>query len=129
MSAKNWFEKLHAEFQDDPEYQAEELRIDLIEQMLKMMEEKNMSQTQLAKKLGFSNAYITKLLNGSENLTLLKLTQIASVLHSTIDVTFVPRSPSMGRLFQQKKVDAEPREFTHSIQLGANDVVVFPIAA
>ena len=129
MSAKNWFEKLHAEFQDDPEYQAEELRIDLIEQMLKMMEEKNMSQTQLAKKLGFSNAYITKLLNGSENLTLLKLTQIASVLHSTIDVTFVTQSLTMAKLFQQKKVDAEPREFTHSIQLGANDVMVFPIAA
>ena len=88
-----------------------------------------MSQTQLAKKLGFSNAYITKLLNGSENLTLLKLAQIASVLHSTIDVTFVPQSLTMTKLFQQKNVDAAPREFTHSIQLGANDVMVFPIAA
>lgn len=129
MKSQNWLENLLTEFQHDPEYHLEKLRLEIMEQVLELMERMNITRAELARKLGCSNAYITKLLNGSENLTLLKLTQIASVLHSTIDVTFVPQSLTMTKLFQKKNVDAAPREFTHSIQLGANDVVVFPIAA
>lgn len=129
MKTQNWLENLLTEFQHDPEYHLEKLRLEIMEQMLALMESAGITRAEMARKLGCSNAYITKLLNGSENLTLLKLAQIATVLHSTIDVTFVPQSLTVTKVFQMKKVEAKPREFTHTIHIGAKHGVDFPVAA
>ncbi len=129
MSQKTWFEKRLEEIENSPTFQAEDLRIDIIEQMLTLMEGAGITRADLARKLGCSNAYITKLLNGSENLTLLKLTQIASAIHSTVDISFVPRSVTLTKVFRQKRMPATLPEFNRIIKTGAVHAVDFPLAA
>ena len=66
------------------------------ERICELMEQKNISRADLARKLGKSRAYITRLLNGQPNLTLKTLTQIAVALGEGIDV-FIPSSVAEER--------------------------------
>ncbi len=107
MDLKKQFESLVEQFKDDIEYISEGIIIDVTEQIHKQMKEKNITRSQLAQKLGCSNAYITKLLNGGENLTLKKIVQIAHALECSIDFVLLPKQYEMKRhiTFNTKKLD------------------------
>ncbi|MCK6542455.1 helix-turn-helix transcriptional regulator [bacterium] len=65
--------------ESDPEYIATSIMIKLTEELSNQLVKKKWSRSVLARKLGCSVAYITKLLRGEENLTIKKIAQIASV--------------------------------------------------
>jgi transcriptional regulator with XRE-family HTH domain len=85
MDYKDKFKKLTDELESDPEYQFEGLQFALIEKILEVMEKKQISNSQLAQKLNCSNAYITKLFKGKQNLTLRKIFEIVTALDCSFD--------------------------------------------
>ena len=48
-------------------------------------------RSELADRLGTSRAYVTKLLDGQENMTLKTLVRVANALEMKVDTRFIPR--------------------------------------
>ncbi len=93
MIVMNYKEKLASrlhQHEKDPDYHFEGLQFDVMEQMLEIMEQKNVSNSQMAKKLKCSSAYITKLLKGDQNLTIRKLFDIGWALGQKLEVKYKP---------------------------------------
>jgi predicted XRE-type DNA-binding protein len=76
----------------DPEFIAEGLSIKIVEEMLKLLEDKGLSQSWLAEKMGVSRAHISKILNAAPNMTLLTIAKIAVALETTPDVSLNAKS-------------------------------------
>lgn len=73
---KGFLDKYIEGWKDDPEYQAEYLILEIIDNICERMKEKNVSKEELARRLGKSKAYVTRLLDGNVNITLLKLVKV-----------------------------------------------------
>lgn len=56
------------------------------EDIWRLMEEQNVSRAELARRLGTSRAYVTKLLGGNANFTLETMTKVAMAFGCTIHV-------------------------------------------
>ena len=76
---------------DTPEYELEWLLLDVHEAMWAAMQARGVSRSELAERLGTSRAYITKLLEGQENMTLKTLVRVANALEMKVVAKFVPR--------------------------------------
>jgi transcriptional regulator with XRE-family HTH domain len=89
------FKKLQDKYQNDLESITEGVLLNINEQIVRLLERNRVTRSELAEKLGVSNAYITKLLNGNENLTIKQLVRLAVALGCTIDVTVLPKRHSL----------------------------------
>jgi len=92
MTAVN--DRLRARFDgwdDDPESELYGVLLDVTEGIVKRMIEQGVRRTDLAERLGTSRAYVTKLLDGQENMTLKTLVRVANALEMKVDAKFVPR--------------------------------------
>jgi plasmid maintenance system antidote protein VapI len=105
------FQKLLDKYEDDPRYIAEGLLIEINEQVVHLMERKGINRTQLAALLDVSSAYVTKLLNGNENLTIKQLVRLSAALDSSVDVAIVPRQ------FKVKRLSGHPQEVRQATSL------------
>ena len=74
------FEKYVQEYQNDPEFIADGLAVDIIEQLLALLKKKGLTQSWLAEQMDVSKAHISKLLSAPPNMTLITLAKIASAL-------------------------------------------------
>ena len=92
------FKKLLDKYQDDPRFVAEGLLIDIDEQIVRLMQEKGITRTRFAGLLGVSRAYVTKLLNGNENLTIKQLVRVCAALDCGIEIAIIPRQFKANRL-------------------------------
>jgi plasmid maintenance system antidote protein VapI len=79
-------EKYIHEYANDPEFIAEGLAIKVTDEMLECLEQKGLSQSWLAEKMGVSRALISRILNAPPNMTLLTIAKIAVALGTTPDV-------------------------------------------
>jgi DNA-binding phage protein len=59
---------------------------DFIEDVWRLMEEQKVSRAELARRLGTSRAYVTKLLGGNANFTLQTMAKVAMALGSQVHV-------------------------------------------
>ncbi len=75
----------------DPDYELYGVLLDVTEGIVKRMIEQGVRRTDLAERLGTSRAYVTKLLDGQENMTLKTLVRVANALEMKVDAKFVPR--------------------------------------
>jgi transcriptional regulator with XRE-family HTH domain len=91
MTGPGCLEQKLIEWDLDPEYIVEGVLIAATERICELMERHGISRSELARRLGKSRAYVTRLLNGQPNMTLKTLTQIAVALGEGIDV-FIPSS-------------------------------------
>ena len=92
MTAAN--DRLLARFdqwEHDPESELYGVLLDVTEGIVKRMVEQGVRRTDLAERLGTSRAYVTKLLDGQENMTLKTLVRVANALEMKVDAKFVPR--------------------------------------
>ena len=80
----SWWEDLNGELKKSPEFLAESLAFNLSLEMKKRMKEAGLSQTALARRLGVSKAYVSQVLAGKTNFTILSLTKIAKALGSDL---------------------------------------------
>lgn len=105
MVTDNWFEDLLAERSEDPDFQTEELLLDITEQIHARLNQLQLRPVDLAQQLGISRAAVSQLLNGRPNMTIRKLVGIANALDQRVHVTLRPRTSE--RLLS--------REFTHRV--------------
>lgn len=59
---------------------------DYVLDICRLMEEKKVSKAELARRLGTSRAYVTKLLGGNANFTLATMTKVAMALDAVVRV-------------------------------------------
>ena len=74
------------EARSSPDYWIAGPITELIEDIWRLMEEQKVSRAELARRLGTSRAYVTKLLGGNANFTLLTMVKVAMALGATIHV-------------------------------------------
>jgi transcriptional regulator with XRE-family HTH domain len=79
MSAKS-FRKWFEEAERDPEYWTQLAILEVTEEIFATMERQGVSRAELARRLGTSAAYITKILRGSANFTIESLARITRAL-------------------------------------------------
>lgn len=96
MENKSWFKDMIEESRDTMEFRLEALEIKVTERILEIMEEKNVSRSELAEKLSVSRAAITKLFRDGSNMTLKRLLGIACALDSEIDIVIEPLKKEAG---------------------------------
>lgn len=85
-------ERYAQDYANDPEFIAEGLSIKVIEEMLECLEQRNLSQSWLAQKMGVSRAHISRILSAPPNMTLLTIAKIAVALGVTPDVCLNAKS-------------------------------------
>jgi len=93
----SWYEAQRAEFDNDPDYWAEGLKLDFAEEVGRLMEEQKISRAELARRLGTSPAYVTKILHWTANLTLTSMSKIALAFGSRVYLTLAPKNAPFGR--------------------------------
>lgn len=79
---------------DTPAYRAEKLALELTEEIHARMETQGVGKSELARLLGTSPAYVTKVLRGTNNFTLESLVKLAAALDSSVSVHFSPNGTS-----------------------------------
>ena len=89
MNNKNWFQEQYEELENDPLYIAAGLMIDINEKFYERMKKLGMSQRDLAKAIGKSQPYVSKILNRGTNMTLETLALFAIALKMEV------RSPQL----------------------------------
>lgn len=85
------FQKLYSSIDNTPEYVAAGLQIDVAVSVDSIMKKRDMSNADLAAKLECSRAYVTKILRGDSNFSILPLSKLACALHSDLKIQMVPR--------------------------------------
>jgi len=93
----SWYEAQRAEFDNDPEYWAEGLKLDFAEEVGRLMEEQKVSRAELARRLGTSPAYVTKILHWTANLTLTSMSKIALAFGSRVHLSLAPKNSPPGK--------------------------------
>jgi transcriptional regulator with XRE-family HTH domain len=85
---KNWFDKEISQLQNDPEYIAYGLMIELASQVKRKLEKEGLKQKDLAQRLGKSEGWISRFMNDPTNFSIQKLVEIAIALGMKLDVSF-----------------------------------------
>ncbi len=80
------FRKFVAEAETSVDYWVDGPITEFIEDVWRLMEEQKVSRAELARRLGTSRAYVTKLLGGNANFTLQTMTKVAMALGSQVHV-------------------------------------------
>jgi transcriptional regulator with XRE-family HTH domain len=97
------------EHQHSHDYELEWLLLDLNEAITNGMDRARLSRAQLAERLGTSRAYVTKLLDGQENMTLKTLVRVANALEMKVDTRFIPREQA-ARPAKKTRVKTDVRQ-------------------
>jgi transcriptional regulator with XRE-family HTH domain len=108
MTTFERFDQKLIEWDKDPDYIVEGVLLAATERICELMDKHEISRAELARRLGKSRAYVTRMLNGQPNMTLKTLTQIAVALGEGIDL-FVPSSVREERARAQAAHEAQQR--------------------
>ncbi len=116
------------EYANDPEFIADYLAVDIIEQLLALLKKKGLTQTWLADNMGVSKAHISKLLNAPSNMTLSTIAKMATALGVNPEVKLdagssssVPDAPSIivaAAAFGPRKRQPIPTAFNDAFSFG-----------
>jgi transcriptional regulator with XRE-family HTH domain len=90
MTASEWFSTMEQQFAHDPEYLAEKLALEIVAQLCLEMERQGLTGKELAERIGTSPAFVSQVLNGKPNLTLLTLCKFAAALGTVPRVALQP---------------------------------------
>jgi len=90
MSARS-FKQLFAEAERMPEFWEEGAILDFSEALYVAMEDQGVTRAELARRLGTSQAYITRVLSGNANFTLKTMSKLALALGMQLDVGLSPQ--------------------------------------
>ena len=85
IETSNFFATMFAEAEDRDEFHVAGVKIEIAEQIYRMMEKRNITQSDLARKLGKNRAYISKILKGTTNFTVETLVLIGRKLEAEWD--------------------------------------------
>jgi len=109
-------EELHEKFKDDAAYQAECLYNDITARILDYMEEHEVSQADLARRMGVSEARVSSIFGQTQNFTLQTLAKMGAALGIELGVfvrqseTTAGRQHAMSHEWPAAQEEAEKRE-------------------
>lgn len=92
MKDKSWLKKNIVKYSKSESYILEGKILDITEQISRGLIKKGLTKKDLADKLNSSQAYVTKLLNGSNNYTLKTLVKISESLDLDLDIRLNKKS-------------------------------------
>lgn len=81
-----WFAELARKFENDPEYRVDELKLAFAEELTQMLDQRGIHQAELARRLGTSRAYITRIMKLNFNLTIETMAKIAIALDADLSI-------------------------------------------
>ncbi|MHB8368649.1 MAG: helix-turn-helix domain-containing protein [Leptospirales bacterium] len=97
------YEDLYKEAQKDPAYWTAKVTHSFAISINNMMVEKNITKTDLAKKIGVSKAYITKVLRGEANFTVETMVKFSMALGCVIDdIRFLNTQTNLAPISSQR---------------------------
>ena len=96
------FREMFEEVEKHPQYWAELAMLDFSEEVLGAMREQSVTRAELARRLATSQGYVTRLLNGSSNLTLATMSKMAFVLGLELRTTLVPMQAAWSDVAPQE---------------------------
>lgn len=103
--------ELLKEFKNDPDYIYEGLKYDLSEQLYELMKEKGVTKKELAKRMGVSPAYVSKIF-GADNISLRIVAKVLAAMDAgDVTLKIAPLSSAtnkFGRLFASKAIVGAP---------------------
>lgn len=117
MRAQDWFKNQVKELENTPDYQTEAFQLKVTEKIAEVLQQRAMNKTKLAQKLNCSPPYITKLLNGGENLTIKKMLEIAHVLECNLDIDFIPKEYKSQKFLLLKYNQIQPNNFNEPVAI------------
>lgn len=116
MSTRS-FEALRERLATTPEGQAEHLAVAFLAQVNARMLAQGMSNTELARRLGTSPAYVTRLFRGSANLSLQTLVKLAQAVSASVELGLMATPSRPTRTTQaamrEARAMASARRRTH----------------
>lgn len=86
LRAHEWFEQALEKYAGTADFLAERVIYAITERIVEELEAEEMSRADLARLMGVSPAYISRLLNGSPNLTIHTLARVAHALNLDLEV-------------------------------------------
>lgn len=89
MSTRS-FKELFAEAEKHPDFHKELAILEFTEELWRVMQEKGVSGTELGRRIGSSQAYISRVLNGGANFTLGTMTKLAMGLGMELKMHLAP---------------------------------------
>ena len=95
MSSRT-IEELFALARTLPEYHKELAILSFTEELCRVMEEQGVTHTELARRIGKSQAYISRVLNGGANFTLGSMTMLSAALSMELRTELVPQEPAIA---------------------------------
>ncbi len=98
------FADLLAKYEQDADYILGGLKVEMSEKIYSAMEKRGVSQAELARRLGKSRAYISKILQGNVNFTLETLSKISQALDYELNFTFAANSRKTTRPKSTNKI-------------------------
>lgn len=115
-------------------FDMEASKFDISEHVFAVMERQGVSKAKLARRLGKSRAYVTKILQGNANFTLESLVKIARALDCRLDVTRVlipiqQTAPMFDWALAQRATVRNKKAERDYIKLVASPLAVPPISA
>jgi transcriptional regulator with XRE-family HTH domain len=103
--------KLFKEAETHPDYWMGIPVLEFTEDLCRIMKEKKVSRAELARRIGSSRAYITKLLGGGANFTLLTMVKLAMALDGAVHIHISDkRAVSKWRDKLPRKVARKPEK-------------------
>jgi transcriptional regulator with XRE-family HTH domain len=102
MNTERWFDEKLQEFRKDVDFSTEELILDLTERITAAMNTLGINRAELAKRLGVSKAFVTKLLNGNPNMTVRTMVSIAKSLGCDVTIDICPEDLELTRVYRPR---------------------------
>jgi len=116
MKETRWFEQMLDQARDTFEFRLETVIIEFTEKIATIMEEKNITRAELARRLGVSRAFVTKLLNGNPNLTIKTMMSIADVLGCDVNLDLYPKGFTPRNFYLQMNKTFKDTDFTEEVE-------------
>ncbi len=102
-TTSNRFSNLFKQLEQSDTYHIDAAKLEISEQIYLAMEQQGVTNAELARRLGKSRAYITKVLQGNVNFTIESLVKIARALGHKFDFQFAPENQKGGAARQARR--------------------------
>jgi len=100
---KKSFKELFDQAKGGDTYWVASLILDFTEGLHKMMEANGVSRSELARRLGVSSAYITKVLRGNVNFTLESMVRLVRAAGGEVSLQVAPKAQKKRNNFYRKQ--------------------------
>ena len=120
MSTRTWLESAQEKYRGDAVYQTEALALSVGSEIRRIMKQRGLTGLELAKRLGVSSAYVSRLLNDNPNLTLKSLAKISVALEAQWEMPRLascelPRGQELQRGRPQNRVQQSGDDRRHRV--------------